>query len=293
MAEVKETKRKNSLTGFSLPKTIVKVKPILRNRPNAITAQNELTKFRMPGTQVTFVVPVQRNGKYVQILSDEEKEFFEDMEKSGMSFNKGDLSVYKDKSNFYETLKYSLGSDEIELDLSRGWDYIMYKLLLAQTDLISPTWEDRNKKATYLYAIVDEAKEADAEAETITMEQEAWELFGKLTASRANMTNFLKVLGKNFNEDTNDSVLKGEIRKLLTSTNGVRRFLEITKDVHYDTKLFIFEALRKGGLKQSHGRFYMADGEFIGTSIDEVVAYLDNPKNSEAYVNLKAKVDNA
>ena len=82
-----------------------------------------------------FTVPQLESGKLVNILTDDEKEFLEDI--MGLEFNA--LSIYKKENNYWSNKQVRLLKQDNILDLSDPEQYIKYKILLANKDEIAPS----------------------------------------------------------------------------------------------------------------------------------------------------------
>jgi hypothetical protein len=91
----------------------------------------------------TFVVPMLSSGVYVNVLTDSEKAFLEEV--MGLEYNA--LSIYKKENNFWDDAndfgisKVKLQKQDNYLDLSNPEDYIRYKILLANKDFVAPSLE--------------------------------------------------------------------------------------------------------------------------------------------------------
>ena len=113
-----------------------------------------------------FVVPRLSSGMFVNVLTDSEKAFLEDV--MGLEYNA--LSIYKKVDNYWDdsnensVARVRLTKQDNYLDLSNPEDYIRYKILLANKDYIAPslkTLEDY-PKATYQFVIISENDESNA-----------------------------------------------------------------------------------------------------------------------------------
>lgn len=84
----------------------------------------------------TFVVPRLSSGMFVNVLTDAEKAFLEEI--MGLEYNS--LSIYKKVDNFWDDSnengisKVTLKKQDNYFDLSNPEDYIRYKILLANKE---------------------------------------------------------------------------------------------------------------------------------------------------------------
>ena len=105
------------------------------------------------GASRTFVVPRLSSGMFVNVLTDKEKAFLEEI--MGLEYNA--LSIYKKTNNFWDDSndsginKVRLTKQDNYFNLSDPEDYIRYKILLANKDYIAPSLQTLQDapKATY------------------------------------------------------------------------------------------------------------------------------------------------
>lgn len=93
------------------------------------------------GATRTFTVPRLSSGMFVNVLTDKEKAFLEEV--MGLEYNA--LSVYKKENNFWDDSNEGgintvrLTKQDNYLNLSDPEDYIRYKILLANKNFIAPS----------------------------------------------------------------------------------------------------------------------------------------------------------
>ena len=93
------------------------------------------------GATRVFVVPRLSSGMFVNVLTDMEKAFLEEI--MGLEYNS--LSIYKKVDNFWDDSnenginKVRLTKQDNYFNLSDPEDYIRYKILLANKDYIAPS----------------------------------------------------------------------------------------------------------------------------------------------------------
>ena len=89
----------------------------------------------------TFVVPRLSSGMFVNVLTDKEKAYLEEV--MGLEYNA--LSVYKKVDNFWDDSnengisRVRLTKQDNYFNLADPEDYIRYKILLANKDYIAPS----------------------------------------------------------------------------------------------------------------------------------------------------------
>ena len=124
-----------------------------------------------------FTVPQLESGKLVNILTDDEKEFLEDI--MGLEFNA--LSIYKKENNYWSNKQVRLVKQDNILDLSDPEQYIKYKILLANKDEIAPSLQALQDmpKATYKYVIIKEGEETSNARQEMSATMQAYMEYGK------------------------------------------------------------------------------------------------------------------
>ena len=106
----------------------------------------------------TFVVPLLSSGAFKNVLTNAEKDYLEYI----MGLEPNALSVYKKVDNFWSTAtegtinKVTLMKGDNRLDLSNPEDYIRYKILLANNNVVAPSLQalEDKPKATYQFVII-------------------------------------------------------------------------------------------------------------------------------------------
>lgn len=275
---------------FRLPHRKVEIRPIPRS--NSLTT-DERAQFILGQSSFTVTVPRLRNGKFVQILTDKEKAFFEDPSRSQMEFETGDLNLYKSSDNFWETFSYKLYNYPIELDLSYPEDYITYKVLKANEMFIAPNWDSRYNKQTYMYAIVDTSAELTKKVLRSDTLADAYAKYAEIKGSNIKLANVLRLIHKKMVPyDTDIEFLKEQLTEILDGPKGPEIFLEAANDPSMTEKLFILEAIKAGVLDYRGTAYYQpGNPQPIGYNWNEVVSWLQDPENQEAYLLMKHAVE--
>jgi len=121
-----------------------------------------------------------------------------------------DLAFSKDSKNFWSgwisegpnnrgKLPYSvkLPKEGLTLDLSNAWDNITWRVLKTNDRYIAPSWELRNAKPTYWFALVDERISVDLKKEEINLKLKATEEFNKIKDHREILMEFMIIKDPN------------------------------------------------------------------------------------------------
>ena len=160
------------------------VRYILRQKGNITNPKHVLYGGMAEGASRTFVVPQLSSGKFVNVLTDDEKNFLEDI----MGLEPNALSIYKKVDNFWAddnpigVSRVRLTKQDTFLDLSSPEDYIRYKILLANKDFIAPSLSALQDypKASYQYVIIEEGAEDKQAAIKMSNTMKCYKEYGKI-----------------------------------------------------------------------------------------------------------------
>ncbi len=285
--EVVETK----VNTFELPNKVVKVKPNPYN-PGRIKDPRHVAFFKMEGCFDRLVCAVDRNNKRKNPFTKEEKDYLENI----LGLEPNALSVYKKDGYLVELDKtpIALGREPLILNLSDPLDYIKYKILLTNSEIVAPDFTEVKNK-NYRYYIEDDESIAKAKTKESNFNMIAWKEYGKIEDNRQKMVAFLKVYsqmrGKSFatfKVDVNSKLelIQSKIVDIINS--DIRAFVEVVQYEHFETALLIAESIESGEIKKQ-GTVYSLkhDGDRIGSTFSEAIAYLNNPVNQELRVMLE------
>jgi hypothetical protein len=279
--------------GFSLPNKIVKLKAIIRK--GWLPAGHD-GEFKYSMTKDNITCPLDSSGNFVKILTEEERLFLE----KELNLPSGSMSHYSKSSpksgkfSYWSprTTSISIDRNGLTLDLSNPQDYAYYKVLIANTDLVAPSWERKDEKATYKYAIVDTQHEELSDFRKAEEEAEAWAKYYEMGSSEEEMRDFLTVFhNKQVPVDATKKWLLGQLGKCVRE--NMSRFMALANDPTYRTKVFLEKAIQAGVIKKK-GRnfFFIGNVETIFTP-DQILQELDPVNNSERYLTVKAQIDMA
>lgn len=280
---------KTKTSSFTLPDKKIRVVPNKKGTA-FIPDTSHPASFLMDGCKNVYVVPQLRNGQLQNPLTDEEKEYFETSAISGLSFEPGELSIYKKKDNFWNNFTVELNKSSKVLDLSNPYEYFEYKVLLLNSEFVAPDYDSRNDKRTYKYYLVDDLDEAKSKSREFGKEAAAWRQFDELSKDRAKMRSVLRLMGNSTTGDDSDDFLAKEIGNIIKSPGGIDRFLSIVEDGDIDLKVFIHQALEVRALTYKKGNYYLNGKTTPIGDFDSVVKFFKEDDNSELMVTIKAKI---
>ena len=279
--------------GFTLPNKLVKIKAVIKK--GWLPAGHD-GEFQYSMTKFTLCCPFDTSGNFVKVLTDEEKVFLE----NALSLPAGSMNHYSKsspKSNKYSfwsprTTSINIDRNGLTLDLSDPLSYAHYKVLLANTDIVAPSWEARGDKATYKFAVVDTQHEELSDFRQAEEEAEAWAKYYEMGNSEEEMRDFLTVFhNKQIPSDASKKWLLGQLGKCVRE--NMTRFMSLANDPTYRLKVFLEKAVQAGVIKKK-GRnyFFIGNVETLFTP-EQMIEELDPINNSERYLTVKAQIDMA
>ena len=249
----------------------------------------------------TFVVPRLSSGMFVNILTDSEKAFLEEV--MGLEYNA--LSIYKKVDNFWNDSNESgisrvrLTKQDNYLNLADPEDYIRYKILLANKDYIAPSLQalQDSPKATYQFVIISEGDETKSATDNMSATMKCYKEFGKIE----NDINTLRVIvetidGRPTAPTVKLEFLQGRINTLIQADSKI--FLRVITDPMLSTKVLIKRAIEAGLISNRGNYLYLKSDNTPLCEVNEeptlniAAKFLNAPKNQEIKFALEAKLKN-
>lgn len=246
-----------------------------------------------------FVVPKLTSGRYVNVLTDDEKEFLEDI----MGLEKNALSIYKRDHNFWDDSnpdgisRVILKKQDNYLDLSSPEDYIRYKILLANKDFIAPSLkalEDYNK-ATYQFVIIGEDDETKSAKTAMSNTMMCYKEYGKIEEERDTLALIIEILdGRPVAPTSKLEFLQTKINDLIQA--NPKKFLKVVTDKLLSTKVLIKKSIAAGTITKRGDYLYLrSDGKPLCEDNEEptmnvAAMYLNNPKHQSIKLALETEL---
>jgi len=295
---------------FSLPIGTVVVKPVLRD--GVWLERGHSGNFQYDNCVFEISAPLDRNTGYIkEILTPEERAFFEDPLKSKLDFRPGDLMSTKKEKNFWKNYSIRISKPEsivkdetvlLTLDLSKPFDYIKYAILRANTTpsggSVAPTWAERHNSGTYKVVMVKDEETLVDVVNRSTKKKESYKFLTTLEKSSEDMYDFLSIYwltSRDYKQPSKEATKEfyiAELEKLVeTDLDG---FVEIVRDsANYPYKLLLHKAVRLNIVSYSiGGGFTTVEGIPLGLTMNDAVSFLKNPKNQEHFLRLDSYVKN-
>lgn len=305
--EVTTVKASEKVNAFSLPKTKVHVKPILRS--GRWLPDGHSGSFMYDNTSMAIQVPIDKNtGGLKNPLTKEEQEFFEG--KEGFDMERGKLNSHRTKENFWKDFAVHVRKNDdivndktilLTLDLSDPIQYIQYKVLMTNSvrdgGLVAPSWNERFASGTYRVALVHEGQQSRDKVKRADMMQKAYKYVGKIEHSAEEMFDFLTVYylqnakSKRPSQDSDKDFYKSEIQELLdTDLNGVIAVIDDADN--YEYKLLVHRGIKIGALKMVQGdKIETVDGTPLGNNLTQAVQWLKDDRHQDEYLRLKNQIE--
>lgn len=247
----------------------------------------------------TFVVPKLASGMFVNVLTDKEKTFLEEI--MGLEYNA--LSIYKKVDNFWDDAndsgisKVRLSKQDNYLDLSSPEDYIKYKILLANKDFIAPSLKTLSDapKATYQFVIIAEGDETRTAKDNLSYTMRSYKEFGKVE----NNIDILRTIVETI--DGRPTAPTAKLEFLQTKINNLiqadsKLFYSVITDPALETKVLIKRAIEAGIISNRGNYLYLKqDNSPLCETNEEptlniAAKYLNSPKHQELKFLIQGKL---
>lgn len=260
---------------------------------NGLSNNHVASGGRVDGAQTTLCVPMQRNGKYKNILTDNEKDFLE--EALGLDFNA--LSVYKTENNYWDNYRITINAKEgLRLDLSDPGDYIRYKVLLANSDIVAPSVQERldRPKVTYQFEIVRSDDATKVENARMDATMQSYKEFGKIDSDTDTMRVLVEILdARPYSPNEKSDFLRSRINVLIQS--DAKKFLSAITDPLLKTKVIIRRAVELGALVKRGDYYYTKDNTPLcdagqDPTFSVAARYLNLPSHQDLKFILESEV---
>lgn len=240
-----------------------------------------------------FTVPRLSSGAYVNVLTNSEKAYLEEV--MGLEYNA--LSIYNKVDNYWDNFMVRLTKQDNYLDLSNPEDYIKYKVLLANRDYIAPSLQEveDHPKATYQFVIIHENEESKASKKKLSATMQAYMEFGKIQENPDILRTIIETIdGRPVAKTSKIEFLQDKVGKLIQADSKL--FVKVVTDPMLNTKVLIKKAVEEGLISNRGGMLYLkSDGTPLCEDNEEptlnfVAKYLNMPKHQELKLSLEAKL---
>ncbi len=249
----------------------------------------------------TFVVPRLSSGVFVNVLTDSEKAYLEEI--MGLEYNA--LSVYKrpESENYWNDgndtgiSRVTLGKDDNYLNLADPEDYIRYKILLANKDFIAPSMQalEDSPKETYQFVIIAEGEETKMAKNNMSYTMRCYKEFGKVEEDADTLRTIIELIdGRPTSPHSKLEFLQTKANNLIQADSKL--FLRVITDPLLSTKVLIKKAIAANLISNRGNYLYMRnDNSPLCESNEEptlniAAKYLNSPKHQEIKFGIEAKL---
>ena len=251
------------------------------------------------GASRTFVVPRLSSGMFVNVLTDKEKEFLENI--MGLEYNA--LSVYKKVDNFWDDSnesginKVRLSKQDNYLNLSDPEDYIRYKILLANKNFIAPSLQalQDTPRATYQFVIISEGEETKNAKTNMSTTMKCYKEFGKIEEDFDTLRVVVETIdGRPLSKTSKLEFLQTKANDLIQTDSKL--FLKVITDPMLSTKVIIKKSIEAGLISNRGNYLYLReDNSPLCENNEEptlniAAKYLNSPKHQDILFMLQAKL---
>ena len=246
-----------------------------------------------------FVVPRLTSGKYVNVLTNDEKNYLEyimGLEDNALSIHKREHNCWDD-SNPDGISKVLLKKQDNYLDLSDPNDYIKYKILLANKDFIAPSLKalEDHPKATYQFVIIGEGDETKSAKSNMSNTMMCYKEYGKIEEDADTLRLIIEIL------DGRPVASTSKLEFLQTKINGLiqanpKTFLKVVTDKMLPTKVLIKKGIAAGVITKRGDFLYLRsdnkplceDGE--DPTLNVAAKYLNDPKHQSIKFSIETEL---
>lgn len=245
------------------------------------------------GASRTFVVPRLRSGTFVNVLTNQEKKYLEEV----MGLDPNTLSSLRKNNNYWETAQVRLLKQDNVLDLSSPEDYIRYKILLANKDLIAPSLQalQDDPKATYQFVIIAEGEENKKAKDNMSNVMKCYKEYGKVEEDVYTLRVIIESIdGRPTSPNSNLEFLQTKINDLIQADSKL--FLRVITDPYLSTKVLIKKAVERGVISNRDNHFYLREDNTPlceaneESTLSTAAKYLNSPKHQDVLFAIQAKV---
>lgn len=250
------------------------------------------------GGKRTFSLPTLSSGNYKNCLTNNEKRYLE----KALGLDDNALSIYNKHDNFWESgsgnAEVTLTKEDYYLDLSKPTDYIIYKMLLANSDYICPSLRDlqNNPKASYQYVMVNENDEARIADDEMSVTSKCYMRFGKYSDDADTLRTIIEMLeNKPIDENTKIEFLRQQINNEIKM--NPKLFLSVISDEYLDAKVLVRRAAKNGIISKRGTYYYMMEDNSPlcepneDPTLENAARFISSPKRNDLYIRIQAKLN--
>ena len=244
---------------------------------------------------IILTVPVlSSTGTYKNVLTKDEKKFLEEF--MGLEYDA--LSIYKKKDNYWDNFIVRLTKQGIVLDLSDPNDYVKYKVLKANNDIIADSLETLRDKPrpTYKFYMTVEDEETAIANDNMTAIMKCYKEFGKYESDYDTLKCVVELIeGKPLSSNVKLDAIKAKVNTLIQERT--KEFLKTITDDYLSEIVLLKKALASGVVTKRGDYYYLASDNrpLCNNNENPVLSvaarYISLPKNQELRLLIEAKIN--
>ena len=266
-------------------------------KEDGLNPKHPLHGGMLDGAVKVYTVPRLSSGTLVNVLTDAEKAFLEEV----MGLDDNALSIYrKGDDNYWNNLFVRLQKGDNYLNLWVPDDYIKYKVLLANRDYIAPSMDALHDapKATYKFVIIHEGEETKAAGSAMEITAKCYYEYGAIKDDTDTMRVIIETIegGKPVAANTKKEILQNKLNSLIQADS--RTFLKVITDEYLPSKVLIKKGLETGAISKRGAYYYIRKtnepmcSHNQDPTLSVAARWLNLPENREIKDNLEEYVKN-
>lgn len=248
----------------------------------------------------TFTVPRLVSGMLVNVLTDDEKIYLENI----MGLEDNALSIYKKVDNFWDDSN-DVGISRVKLtkqdnyfNLADPEDYIRYKILLANKSFIAPSLKvlQDSPKATYQFVIITDGEEVKTAKDSMSATMRCYKEFGKYEDDADTLRVVIEAIdGRPTSSNSKLEFLQTKINNLIQANSKL--FLNVITDPLLSTKVLIKKSIEAGIISSRGNYLYLrSDNTPLCEQNEEptlniAAKFLNSPKHQDILFAIQAKLE--
>lgn len=249
-------------------------------------------------TDITLAVP-RKHGMLVPVLNSDEQKFFEKL----FGMPEGSMSPTLIENNYWTTYgkgyinRVTVGKTLRRLDLSNAKDYIEWKILCANNEVVCPSYEmlQSNRLNTYRFVMSNEDAISQTAGATADMKLENFENYAKYKEDADMLRVIIYLIDhKKISPSTQLAMLKSRMVTLMETR--VKECHAVLTSNNLEQKKVILIGVEKGIVSDRNGFYYVAEtGQKLSEDYEEpnlinAANYLADVNNQELYFSLFKKI---
>lgn len=276
----------------------VKITPIQKKANNSIKDPSEATMLTR--TSRSIMTPINQYGVLVQPLEDWEREYLEKLLKIDLNHLVDDpyenfWASKKAKLEFKKTTR-NINSANIILDLSKPYEYILYKIALVNPR-VANSWKERYNRGEYDFVIIDGNAQVEEEISFNEKEDHVLETLLENKLNKKYLLDLLRLYGSDklsraVNLHTDRDILYNEAKRLARNRKDLFGLYDIMKmnDSDFRHKIIVEDAILFGLIEVRGNEYKLKGGQIIGYHKDEVINYFQKPENQSIKKQIESKI---